>query len=84
LLNIFPNSSSHQRIPNKLRKITVTLPSVLLLLIIAACGSGESTDSASVSTTNDGEEKAPVMRIDETFTIEQFQTVLSELSVGAE
>ncbi len=54
-----------------MRKLLITLGIALAALIIAACSSGDS--DSSVSTTNDGEEQAPVLRIDETFTIEQFE-----------
>jgi hypothetical protein len=63
-----------------LRKLLITLTIALTALLIAACGSGDSEGSASVSTTNDGEEQAPVLRIDETFTIEQFETAGFKLS----
>ena len=54
------------------RKLPVFLIFSLALLALVACGSGDS-DSDSVSTSNDGEEAAPTLRIDETFTVENFE-----------
>ena len=56
----------------KFGKLTMTLLIVIAVMAIAACVSDGSTDD-SVSTTNDGEQAAPVLRIDETFTIENFE-----------
>jgi hypothetical protein len=58
-----------------LRKLSPILLVSLSALLLAACSSGEdpATDDT-VSTFNSGEEQAPVLRIDETFTIEQFET----------
>ncbi|MBC8453104.1 MAG: hypothetical protein H8D69_01385 [Chloroflexi bacterium] len=52
--------------------------STIALLTLAACGSGDSDDS--VSTTNNGEDTAPVLRIDETFTVENFENAGFKLS----
>lgn len=51
----------------------------LMVIGLAACGSGDST-ADSVSTNNDGEEVAPVLRIDETFTVENFEAAGFKLS----
>ena len=51
----------------------------LMIMGLAACGSGD-TASDSVSTSNDGEETAPVLRIDETFTVENFEDAGFKLS----
>jgi len=48
------------------------------VLIVASCGSGDTNDS--ISTFNNGEETAPVLRIDETFTIENFEVAGFKLS----
>ena len=50
-----------------------------IALLAVACGSSDSTND-SVSTTNDGEEAAPILRIDETFTIENFEAAGFKLS----
>ena len=44
----------------------------LLITIALACGSDGSVDK-SVSTKNGGEDTAPVLRVDETFSIDNFQ-----------
>jgi len=51
----------------------------LMITGLTACGSGDST-SDTVSTTNDGEEVAPVLRIDEIFTVENFEAAGFKLS----
>jgi hypothetical protein len=51
----------------------------LMVIGLAACGSGDST-ADSVSTNNDGEEVAPVLRIDDTFTVENFEAAGFKLS----
>ena len=51
----------------------------LTVIGLAACGSDDST-ADSVSTNNDGEEVAPVLRIDETFTVENFEDAGFKLS----
>jgi hypothetical protein len=58
----------------KFGKLTMAILIVIAVIAIAACAPGGSTDD-SFSTTNDGEEAAPVLRIDETFTIENFEAV---------
>ena len=50
-----------------------------LIVIVLACGSSDSAED-SVSTTNDGEDAAPVLRVDETFSIENFQAAGFKLS----
>ena len=55
------------------RKLLTLLIFSIATIAIVACGSGESTDDT-VSTTNDGAETAPILRIDETFTVENFET----------
>ena len=61
------------------RKLFAIIAISLFGLFVVACGSGES-DSDSVSTSNDGEEAALVLRIDETFTVENFQAAGFKLS----
>ena len=56
----------------KFGKLTMALLVVIAVMSIAACVSGDSTDD-SVLSANDGEEIAPVLRIDEMFTIENFE-----------
>ncbi|MBN4064905.1 hypothetical protein JYU04_04135 [Dehalococcoides mccartyi] len=51
----------------------------LIAMVVVACGSGDS-ESDSVSTSNDGVETAPVLRIDETFSVENFQDAGFKLS----
>jgi len=46
------------------------------IIVLVACGSGDD----SVSTSNNGEDVAPVLRIDETFTVENFETAGFKLS----
>jgi hypothetical protein len=62
--------------PSKI--LSVLTISLLTLFALTACGSGDSNDS--VSTTNDGDDAAPVLRIDETFTIENFEAAGFKLS----
>ena len=65
---------------NYLKKYFGMLLFVSLTVIgLAACGSDDST-ADSVSTNNDGEEVAPVLRIDETFTVENFEDAGFKLS----
>lgn len=54
------------------RFLKLLLLSLFALFAVAACGSGDGS-SDSVSTTNDDEDAAPVLRIDETFTLENFE-----------
>ena len=61
------------------QKLLAGLILSLTAIAIAACGSGDSA-ADSVSTNNDGEEVAPVLRIDETFTVENFEDAGFKLS----
>lgn len=63
----------------QIRKLTAVLLLALTVVAISACGSGDSSND-SVSTTNDGEETALILRIDETFTIENFEAAGFKLS----
>ena len=63
----------------KFGKSSAALLIVIAMLAIVACGSG-ATSSDSVSTNNDGEEVALVLRIDETFTVENFEAAGFKLS----
>jgi hypothetical protein len=66
-----------------LKKLLPILLISLTALLVAACGSNDSaSDSASdsVSTTNDGEPAAPILRIDEIFTVENFEVAGFKLS----
>lgn len=47
---------------------------LLLFVLVTACGSGDSA-SDSVSTTNDDGDAVPILRIDEMFTVENFEAV---------
>jgi len=63
----------------KFGKSSAALLIVIAMLAIVACGSS-ATSGDSVSTNNDGEEVAPVLRIDETFTVENFEDAGFKLS----
>ena len=63
----------------KFGKSSAALLIVIAMLAIVACGSG-ATSGDSVSTNNEGEEVAPVLRIDETFTVENFEDAGFKLS----
>ena len=65
--------------------LLILVLSLFALLTLTACGSGDTetaseTDGDTVSTTNDGGETIPTFRIDETFTIENFQSAGFKLS----
>ncbi|MEE8045971.1 MAG: DUF6810 family protein [Dehalococcoidia bacterium] len=62
-----------------MKKLLSILLISLTALLLAACGSGD-TASDIVSTTNDGEEVALILRIDETFTVENFEAAGFKLS----
>lgn len=62
-----------------MRKLLSLLLLSATLTVLVACGSGESSND-SVSTSNNGEDVAPVLRIDETFTVENFETAGFKLS----
>ena len=67
-----PNAPPPAETTVQLRKLLTILTIALTALALTACGSSDSA-SVSVSTFNDGEEQVPILRIDETFTIENFE-----------
>ena len=65
----------------QLRKLLSLLFISAALIALVACGSSDSdSPNDTVSTTNDGEEVALILRIDEVFTVENFEAAGFKLS----